>query len=183
MNLICTFKATGNNTADTRYKFYPLQTGIQRIESSVKIEIATNRKETFEQSALARKELQQSLQSFEEKLNHLTNTIDLKLTSFSDSNNNNATASRKEIKEALDSFKKDLAQSIDQFNSLQKDNFFALLNKQSEQNTNTGNSLDSMRQTLEKKLAEMQTVTKRRVHQLHSFAGRLALEVNRIEVM
>lgn len=143
-----------------------LSTEIQRIENAVRTEIAANRKETFEQSALARKELAQSLASFEEKLNHLTNTIDLKLTAFSESNNNNAAASRKEIKEALDSFKKDLAQSIDQFNSIQKDNFFALLNKQSEQNTNTGNSLDSMRQTIEKKIAEMQTGNEQKLEQM-----------------
>ena len=101
---------TGNN----------LQSEVQRIEQSVKTEIAANRREAFEQSALARKELQQSLQSFEEKLNHLTATIDHKLTAFSDSNNANALASRTEIKDALGSFKKDLAQSITELNSIQK---------------------------------------------------------------
>ena len=131
---------TGNN----------LQTEVQRIEQSVKTEIAANRKETFEQSLLARKELSNSLESFEKKLQHLTATIDHKLTAFSESNTSNTKDTRTEIKQALDTFKKDLAQSIADFNSLQKDNFFALLNKQSEQNTATGNSLADMRQTLEK---------------------------------
>lgn len=144
----------------------PLQSEIQRIEAAVKTEIAANRREAFEQSAQARKELAQSLASFEEKLNHLTNTIDVKLTTFSESNSTNAKETRKEIKEALDSFKKDLAQSIDQFNSIQKDNFFALLSKQSEQNTNTCNSLDSMRQTLEKKIADMQTGNEQKLEQM-----------------
>ncbi|HRH49913.1 MAG TPA: DNA recombination protein RmuC, partial [Panacibacter sp.] len=139
---------------------------VQRIEQSVKTEIASNRKETFEQSALARNELRQSLQSFEEKLNHLTATIDHKLTAFSDSNTNNTKDTRTEIKQALDTFKKDLAQSIAEFNSLQKDNFFALLNKQSEQNTATGNSLADMRQTLEKKIAEMQQSNEQKLEQM-----------------
>ena len=139
---------------------------VQRIEQSVKTEIASNRKETFEQSSQARKELAQSLASFEEKLNHLTATIDHKLTAFSDSNTSNTKDTRTEIKQALDTFKKDLAQSIADFNSLQKDNFFALLNKQSEQNITTSNSLADMRQTLEKKIAEMQQSNEQKLEQM-----------------
>ena len=63
-------------TANNDHKFDAITTEIQRIENAVRTEIAANRKETFEQSAQARKELAQSLASFEEKLNHLTNTID-----------------------------------------------------------------------------------------------------------
>ena len=147
---------TGNN----------LQAEVQRIEQSVKTEIASNRKETFEQSALARNELRQSLQSFEEKLNHLTATIDHKLTAFSDSNTSNTKDTRTEIKQALDTFKKDLAQSIDKFNELQSDNFLRLLRMQSEQNTATSNSLADMRQTLEKKIAEMQQSNEQKLEQM-----------------
>ena len=139
---------------------------MQRIEQSVKTEIAANRREAFEQSALARKELQQSLQSFEEKLNHLTATIDHKLTAFSDSNNANALASRTEIKDALGSFKKDLAQSITELNSIQKDNFYALLNKQSEQNTDSSNKLEQMRQTIEQKVTAMQQSNEQKLEQV-----------------
>lgn len=154
-----------------------LQKDMQRIEQTlrsdlhntaetIRKEISLNRIETNNQSLRARQELKDSLQSFEEKLNHLTSTIDHKLTAFSESNNNNATASRTEIKDALNAFKKDLAQSIQEFNSIQKDNFFALLNKQSEQNTNTSNSLSDMRQTLEKKIADMQQSNEQRLEQM-----------------
>ena len=138
----------------------------KRIEESVKKEISLNRIETNNQSLRARQELAASLQSFEEKLNHLTETIDKKLSAFSESNNNNATASRTEIKEALNTFKKDLAQSIAEFNSIQKDNFFALLNKQSEQNTNTSTLLGDMRQTLENKIKEMQQSNEQKLEQM-----------------
>ena len=73
---------------------------------------------------------------------------------------------RTEIKEALNTFKKDLAQSIAEFNSIQKDNFFALLNKQSEQNTNTSTLLGDMRQTLENKIKEMQQSNEQKLEQM-----------------
>ncbi len=147
-------------------KFDTIAAETKRIEESVKKEISLNRIETNNQSLRARQELAASLQSFEEKLNHLTETIDKKLTAFSESNNNNATASRTEIKEALNTFKKDLAQSIAEFNSIQKDNFFALLNKQSEQNTNTSTLLGDMRQTLENKIKEMQQSNEQKLEQM-----------------
>ena len=148
------------------HKFDELKTDINRIETAVKNEIAANRKESFEQSAYARKELAASLQSFEEKLNHLTETIDKKLSAFSESNNNNALASRTEIKEALNSFKKDLAQSIADFNTQQKDNFYQLLRKQSDQNTDTSTKLDTMRNTIEQKVSAMQTNNEQKLEQM-----------------
>ncbi|HEX5155187.1 MAG TPA: DNA recombination protein RmuC [Parafilimonas sp.] len=143
-----------------------LRNDLQQNQETIRKEIFLNRTETNNQSLRARQELATSLQSFEEKLNHLTATIDHKLTAFSESNNNNATASRTEIKDALNAFKKDLAQSIQEFNSIQKDNFFALLNKQSEQNTNTSNNLSDMRQTLEKKITGMQQSNEQKLEQM-----------------
>ena len=147
-------------------KLNNISNDIKRTEESVRKEISLNRIETNNQSLRGRQELTQSLQSFEEKLNHLTATIDKKLTAFSESNNNNATASRTEIKEALNTFKKDLAQSIAEFNTIQKDNFYALLNKQSEQNTNTSTLLDNMRTTLEQKITTMQQGNEQKLEQM-----------------
>lgn len=148
------------------HKFDELKADINRIETSVKNEIAINRNETNNQSAQARKELAHSLQSFEEKLNHLTETIDKKLSAFSESNNSNALASRKEIATALDTFKKDLAQSIDKFNELQSDNFRQLLRMQSEQNEASAKGLNDMRQTLEQKVSAMQTSNEQKLEQM-----------------
>ena len=138
----------------------------KRIEESVKKEISLNRIETNNQSLRARQELAASLQSFEEKLNHLTETIDKKLSAFSESNNHNALASRTEIKEALSSFKKDLAQSISDFNTQQKDNFYQLLRKQSDQNTDTSTKLDTMRNTIEQKVSAMQQSNEQKLEQM-----------------
>ncbi len=147
-------------------KLNNISNDIKRTEESVRKEISLNRIETNNQSLRGRQELAASLLSFEEKLNHLTETIDKKLTAFTESNNNNATASRTEIKEALNTFKKDLAQSIAEFNSIQKDNFFALLNKQSEQNNTTATSLDSMKQILEQKISAMQQSNEQKLEQM-----------------
>ncbi len=77
-----------------------------------------------------------------------------------------AANARNELAASLATFKNDLAQSIQQFNTLQKDNFFALLNKQTEQNTDTGNKLDNMRQTLEKKIGDMQQGNEQKLEQM-----------------
>ena len=53
INLILSLKASGNKDTGITYKLDSLTTEIQRIESSVKTEIAANRKETFDNAALA----------------------------------------------------------------------------------------------------------------------------------
>ena len=50
---------------------------------------------------------------------------------------NESKRARGELSESLQSFKHDLSQTIQQFNTIQKDNFFELLRKQSDQNTDT----------------------------------------------
>jgi len=112
--------------SDISYKLTNMQAEIQRIELSVKNEIAANRKES---SA-------------------------------------NAAVERNELSIVLASFKNDLAESIQQFNTLQRDNFYALLDKQSEQNIDTSNKLDSMRQTLEKKIGDMQQSNEQKLEQM-----------------
>lgn len=166
INIILTYRAIQGKPIDISYKLDAIQVEINRIESSVKSEIAANRKETFDSAASARKELASSLHSFEDKLNHLTTTIDHKLTAFNEANTLNSKETRNEVKQSLDAFKKDLAQSIQDFNTIQKDNFYALLNKQTEQNTDTGNRLDNMRQTLERKIGDMQHGNEEKLEQM-----------------
>lgn len=166
INLILLFKSSGNTNEGLTYKMDALNAEMQRIETSVKTEIAFNRKETFENASMARRELSSSLISFEEKLSHLTNTIDHKLTAFSEANNTNVKETRLEIKQSLDHFKKDLGESIQTFSSLQKENFYALLNKQGEQNAETTSRLTGMRETLEKKIAELQIGNEQKLEQI-----------------
>jgi len=78
----------------------------------------------------------------------------------------NAGNARNELANSLASFKQDLAQSIQQLNNIQKDNFHALLNKQSEQNRDTSNKLDGMRQTLEIKIGDLQRGNEQKLEQM-----------------
>jgi DNA recombination protein RmuC len=98
----------------------------RRIETAVEKEIAGNRRETNEQSAIARKELSATLTAF----------------------------------------KADFLQAIKDLNTIQKDNFYALLNKQSEQNSATGQQLDSMRNTIEQKVKDMQQSNEQKLEQM-----------------
>ncbi|MEO7802626.1 MAG: DNA recombination protein RmuC [Ginsengibacter sp.] len=124
VNLFILIKSKAN--IGQGYKFDSLHADIQRIESAVKNEIASNRKEAFD----------------------------------------NAANARSEQASTLDGFKKDFLKTIKEFNELQKDNFYALLNKQGEQNTNTGSRLDNMRQTIERKIGELQQGNENKLEQM-----------------
>jgi len=143
-----------------------LQTELSRIESSVKAEFVTNRRETLEGARTGREELAHSFQSFETKLSALISTVDQKLKEATDSNNVNASTNRSEIKEALAAFKKDSSETIGEFSKAQKENFFALLSKQGEQNTATTSGLNLMRETLEKKISEMQGSNEKKLDEM-----------------
>jgi DNA recombination protein RmuC len=151
---------------EIKFKLNALPEEIGRLDSSVKSEFATNRKETNDISKTGRQELFSSLKSFEEKLNTLTSTIESKLNVFNESNTKNSKENRQELKDALESFKIDFSKSINNFNTIQKDNFFALLNKQDDQNKSTSLKLDQMRETLEKKISDMQSGNEKKLEEM-----------------
>jgi DNA recombination protein RmuC len=106
--------------------------------------------------------------SIEEKLNTLTMVIDTRLKEQNAAHAVNSKNSRIELTDALEIFKRDFSRSIEDFNSVQKENFFALLNKQSEQNTNTSSKLDRMRETIEKKIFEMQSGNEKKLDEMRA---------------
>lgn len=174
---------------------------IARIESSVKTEVAANRKETSDNARAAREEQASSLKTFgelintsmttasnhqkeqlgsfnsnlqtlttsvEEKLKALTTTVDNKLEDANEFNNNNAKDTRKEIKEALDAFKTDFSKSVADYNQMQNDNFHNILRKQSEQNADTSKKLETLRETLEKKIGELQAGNEKKLDEMRA---------------
>lgn len=153
---------------DARNGIRNLQAELLRIESSLKNEFVINRLESTEVARTSREELTRSLLAFETKLNVLITTVDQKLREANDSNNVNASTSRNEIKNALVTFKKDFSSSIEIFNGVQKDNFFALLNKQGEQNAATTTALTLMRETIEKKITEMQGSNEKKLDEMRT---------------
>jgi DNA recombination protein RmuC len=75
---------------------------------------------------------------------------------------------REELAASLKNFSELITAGINNFNTHQKDNFFALLNKQSEQNTHTVTRLDQLRETLERKIADMQTGNERKLDEMRA---------------
>jgi DNA recombination protein RmuC len=75
---------------------------------------------------------------------------------------------RTELAGSLKNFGEGINQTMAQASTVQKDNFVALLNKQSEQNQATSQRLDQMRETLEKKIAELQTGNERKLDEMRA---------------
>jgi DNA recombination protein RmuC len=75
---------------------------------------------------------------------------------------------RAELSASLKNFGELINQTMASATTVQKDNFFALLSKQSEQNNATSLRLDQMRETLEKKMAELQTGNERKLDEMRA---------------
>lgn len=132
--------------SDIRYKMNSLAGEVGRIEAAVKTEISVNRMEASNTNRDTRAELTTALHSFGDQL---------------------AAAMKENAarqKEQLETF----ATSLANFNTTQKENFFALLNKQAEQNTATSQRLDQLRETLEKKLTELQAGNEKKLDEMRS---------------
>lgn len=121
-------RKSSNDYLDIKYKMDNVLSEIKRIETAVKTEMITNRRETGDNAQRVREELAVSLKNFGELI----------------------------------------TQTMTNANAIQKDNFYALLNKQSEQNTITSNKLDQLRETLEKKISEMQTGNERKLDEMRA---------------
>lgn len=168
------FKASRSNSvssdAEFSFKVAGLQEEIKRIETAVKTEIATNRLEAINASKASREEQSNQIIVFtktvEEKLAALTTSVENKLKETNELQSTNSKDSRKEIKESLDSFKNDFSKSVADFNQMQSENFRALLSKQSEQNTDTSGKLEKMRETIEKKIADMQSGNEKKLEEM-----------------
>lgn len=160
------FKQPDSSFQEMQFKLQHIGTEVQRIEAAVKNEISSNRAETIESSKSTRTELSHSLKLFTEQINTLTATIDGKLTSFNESHITISKDNRKEQKESLETFQKEFSKSVSDFNAVQKDSFFALLKKQTEQNSSIATKLDQMRETVEKKIAELQAGNEKKLDEM-----------------
>ncbi len=75
---------------------------------------------------------------------------------------------RAELAASIKNFGELIHQTMANASTVQKDNFLALLNKQSEQNNATSARLDQMRETLEKKMADLQTGNERKLDEMRA---------------
>lgn len=82
--------------------------------------------------------------------------------------NETARHARHEQAASLRAFGEQVNKSVEDFNRLQKDNFYALLHKQSEQNTTTSGRLDHMREVIEKKIADLQSGNEKKLEEMRA---------------
>lgn len=132
--------------SDIRYKMDAFAGEIGRIEAAVKTEISVNRTEANATNRDTREELSKALQAFGDQL----------------SNSMKESAARQ--KEQLETF----AKYLTDFNTTQKENFFALLNKQADQNTATSQRLDQLRETLERKISDLQSGNEKKLEEMRA---------------
>ena len=106
--------------------------------------------------------------TLEEKQTALTTAIEAKINRFEETSSANSKESRAELKNSLEKFQADFSKSIEQFNTSQRDNFFALLNKQSDQNKATSEKLEQMRTVLDEKFNALQSGNEQKLEQMRN---------------
>ncbi len=151
--LVMTYQASRHGQAHIPAQQQPLEqvrAELTRTEYAVKSEMAISRTENNEAAKSTRSELAATLRSFAETI-HM-----------------NDRDSRREQKEALEIFRKDFSRSIEEFNRLQQQNFLTLLHKQDEQNGTTSGRLDLMRDTLEKKINDLQSGNEKKLDEMRA---------------
>lgn len=148
-----------------------LTQNLQNTERNLKDEFATNRKENADSLKGVREEVGSHLNTFtktfsdnlsaltrsnEDKLEAIRKSIEEKLTAFQTSIETASRDTRKELKGTLDAFKLEVNSSLKDFGDRQRDNFSDLLKNLNTQNVGTTAKLDSIRDTVEKKIGELQ---------------------------
>lgn len=148
-----------------------LTQNLQNTERNLKTEFITNRKEIADNLKGVRDEIGLQLNNFtktfsstlveltkstEIRLDAVRTTIEEKLSTFQLSIETTNRENRKELKEALDIFKLEISNSLKDFSNRQRDNFNDLLKTLDTQNINATSKLDQIRDTVEKKISELQ---------------------------
>ena len=140
---------------------------VNKISEDLPNEFSRNRLENAEQNKNIREELRVSLKDFSDLLantlkdNSASQKDQLEgfariLDGFKSSNEEKLALFQQSLDSNSKENRKELKESLEQFNNSQKDNFLTLHNRQSDQNKNTSDRLDQMRDTLERKMKELQ---------------------------
>lgn len=139
--------------------------GFRDFVSSLMNEMSKLQKEQLQQFS---ENLTKLILVMEEKHAALTNAIEGKLSKFEESTSTNSKEGRAELKQNLEKFQEDFSKSIASFNATQRDNFFALLNKQDDQNKATTQKMDQMRSALEEKFTALQSGNEQKLEQMRT---------------
>ncbi len=137
-----------------------LEKGLNRIESQIRDE-ADRIKDSIDKKEMdSRMELLQTLQSFGkitgEKIETVSRMIDEKMGSMADKIVQMDKDNQKSLLDSLLSFENRFAENVKSFNDLQREKFGDLSLKQEQMVLTTEKKLDSVRDTMETKIADLQ---------------------------
>lgn len=164
-------KVNSSEFSEITSKIEAIALNIQTTERNLKDEFVTNRKENADSFKGVREEVGNHLNTFtktfsdnlttltrsnEERLEAIRKSIEEKLSTFQISIESASKDNRKEFKETLDAFKLEVNNSLKDFGDRQRDNFSDLLKNLNTQNVTSTTKLDSIRDTVEKKIGELQ---------------------------
>ncbi|MET0392877.1 MAG: DNA recombination protein RmuC [Chitinophagaceae bacterium] len=159
---------TGKNDKELSLKLAQITGDITRVETALRTEMATNRLEGNESAKHTRQELSVSFKGFEDRLSSLTLILEAKLKEANETSLTSAKDNRKETRDALEVFKHDLSKSVNDFNTIQKDNFLTLLGRQDDQNRTTTDKLEKMRELIERKIADLQSGNEKKLDEMRA---------------
>ncbi|HEY9364471.1 MAG TPA: DNA recombination protein RmuC [Chitinophagaceae bacterium] len=176
VNLIFTLKAgktrPGNELSEIKNSIQILTQNLKDTERNVKDEFATNRRENADNAKGLREEvttqLSEFIKTFSGQLAALTNSMGEKFSVFQSTIDTNNRESRKELKENLDAFKNELNNSLKDFSDKQRDNFSDLQKNLSEQSITTATKLDLIRDTVEKKITQLQEGNEKKLDEMRN---------------
>jgi DNA recombination protein RmuC len=176
LNLSFTFKVgksgPGNELSEIRNSLQILTQNLKDTERNVKDEFATNRRENAENAKGLREEVTTQLSEFTKtfsgQLAALTNSMGEKFSVFQNTIDTNNRESRKELKENLDAFKKELNNSLKDFSDKQRQNFSDLQKNLSDQSITTAAKLDLIRETVEKKITQLQEGNEKKLDEMRN---------------
>ncbi|MDR2103529.1 MAG: DNA recombination protein RmuC [Treponema sp.] len=139
-----------NNQDRVLEKFAEYEKRLDRNELSLKDEFGRNREEIDRSARGSREELNTVFANF-------TGILEGKLRGILESVDASAKANREELAASLKSFEGRFAESVRGFNELQREKFGELVTRQDALSKNTREIFDKIRESVEKKLSDIQT--------------------------
>lgn len=119
-------------------------------------------------SGSQQQQLNNRLQHLYEQVNRIEQAVKQEIATNRQEGSETARHARNELAASLQAFGEQVNRSVADFNRLQKDNFWALMQKQSEQNTTTTSRLDHMREVVEKKISDLQAGNEKKLEEMRA---------------
>ncbi|MBS1669634.1 MAG: DNA recombination protein RmuC [Bacteroidetes bacterium] len=159
-----------DNQHELKYLMGALSQQLKDMEQGQKNELAMNRRENTSNAKDLREEvggqLNEFIKTFSTQLAMLTEAMGERFIHFKTSIDSSSKESRQELKANLDGFKSELSLSLKNFSDNQRANFNELLKNMADQNSTSNSKLDIIRDTVEKKISQLQEGNEKKLDEM-----------------